>query len=1066
MKAFQVQVQVHSLSLNMSQSPTTFYSASAGSGKTYTLAQDYLTLLFKNPYANGYRRILAVTFTNKAVGEMKERILDYLYKFTFDELEEGVLGIVNHIKNEAGLDNEQFKNKARAIFNQLLHDYSAFDIVTIDSFNHRILRTFAKDIDLPDNFEVELDSKRLISKAIHNLIARAGKDKKLTQQLVDFSLSKIEEGKSWDIEYDLQDIAKLIQNENHYPFLKQLKGKKVEDFLGFRESLYKKIKLAKTELKEKGKSLFQEFTENGLTSNDFFYKTSRVYKFITESAQGNYSIAPDTGYVKDMATATLENKAASASAKDFIESKRVDLVNLSEFYTENCGAIMFYKNIASSLTPLSLLNELLHEIDKIKVAEQIVPIYEFNALLAEQIKDEPAPFIYERLGERYRHYFIDEFQDTSRMQWENLAPLIENELQQQRENEERGSLMLVGDAKQSIYRFRGGDADQFLNLLATPDLFMLPKKDETLEFNWRSYDEVIKFNNEFFDYYGDQLYSEVYQTLYKKYLQQQTRAKEGGFIQIDFIDKDFEAPYDTDDFNNAYPYQVYQQIKKAHKNGFALGEICVLVRANKEGHEIAKYLVSQEMRVVSGDSLLVYASHKVQLLVSLMRMVQAPEQQKPRFEFLMGYTRVFEIEDIHSFVTTYLHQSLLELGKGLMAFENDDLGAAFAKTALFQATEQVAESLGLFKKQDTRLQSFLEFLFEYSTGYEVSLSDFLEHWELKKEKLSVPAAADADAVQIMTIHKSKGLEFPVVIVPHCDKKLDDARNPTGWVPVKEEEYEGFDQVYINLKKENEFYPGTAPEIYANNLGKVQMDQINTLYVAFTRAREQLYISAESASPKANNYSSLLKEFIEKKGIELETHNGYESAQIGDVNRKSIAIETEESQMLEEYKVCLDSERLSISTRKGLLWSSGASEAIQKGNVLHEYLSLMKDSSNLEKVRKKINRDFSLSKEEQKEMKKMIEAVISHPDLAPYYTKGIHVLNEQPILLPSGTRLIPDRVVFLNDEAVIIDYKTGAVLEKHRSQLNKYEDLLVSMRIKVSEKVLIYTDSLEIVKWNG
>jgi ATP-dependent exoDNAse (exonuclease V) beta subunit len=1050
----------------MSESPTTFYSASAGSGKTYTLAQDYLTLLFKNPYANGYRRILAVTFTNKAVGEMKERILDYLHKFTFDELEEGVIGIANHIKNETGLDSDQFKKKAQAVFNQLLHDYSAFDIVTIDSFNHRILRTFAKDIDLPDNFEVELDSKRLISKAINNLIARAGKDKKLTQQLVDFSLSKIEEGKSWDIEYDLQDIAKLIQNENHYPFLKQLKGKEVKDFLSFRKSLYKKINTAQKELSDKAVALVKMSEDLNISSADFKGGSRSIFNTVIKVAQEDFSVKIDAASIRDLIAGELYPKGKSQNIKDQIDQMAAVIKIFAEQYKEQMGTVLFHKNIASSLTPLSLLNELLHEIDKIKVAEQIVPIYEFNALLAEQIKDQPAPFIYERLGERYRHYFIDEFQDTSRMQWENLAPLIENELQQQRENEERGSLMLVGDAKQSIYRFRGGDADQFLRLLATPDLFMLPKKAETLEFNWRSYDEVIKFNNEFFDYYGDHLHSEVYQTLYKKYLQQQTRAKEGGFIQIDFIDKDFEAPYDTEDFKNAYPYHVYQQIKKAHKNGFALGEICVLVRANKEGHEIAKYLVSQEMRVVSGDSLLVYASHKVQLLVALMKMVQAPEQQQPRFEFLMAYTRVFEIEDIHSFVTAHLHQSLLELGKSLMAFENDDLGSAFAKAALFQATEQVAESIGLFKEQDTRLQSFLEFLFEYSTGYEVSLSGFLEHWELKKEKLSVPAAADADAVQIMTIHKSKGLEFPVVIVPHCDKKLDEARNPSGWVPVKEKEYEGFDQVYINLKKENEFYPGTAPEVYANNLAKVQMDQINTLYVAFTRAREQLYISAESANGNTKNYSSLLKEFIEKKEIELESHNGYESAQIGEVNRKSIATETEESQMLEEYKVCLDSERLSISTRKGLLWSSGASEAIQKGNVLHEYLSLMKDSSNFEKMCKKIERDFSLSKDEQKEMKKMIEAVITHPDLAPYYIKGIHVLNEQPILLPSGTRLIPDRVVFVNDEAVIIDYKTGAVLEKHRLQLNKYEDLLVSMHIKVSEKVLIYTDSLEIVKWNG
>lgn len=1049
----------------MSQSSTTFYSASAGSGKTFTLAKDYLTLLFKNPYSNGYRRILAVTFTNKAVGEMKERILDYLHKFTLEELEDSVAGIASHIMDQTALDQEQFKKKARAIFNQLLHDYSAFDIVTIDSFNHRILRTFAKDIDLPDNFEVELDSNRLISKAIHNLIARAGKDNKLTQLLVDFSLLKIEEGKSWDVEYDLLDIAKLILNENHYTYLKQLKGKEVEDFLRFRTSLYKKINLSQKHLTDKAKTLVALSESLHITPKDFKGGSRSIFNVVVKVSQEDFKVKLDAASIRDLIAGDLYPKNKAQEIKDAIDTMARDLKEFAESYKENMGTVLFYKNIASTLTPLSLLNELLHEIDKIKETEQIVPIYEFNALLAEQIKDQPAPFIYERLGERYRHYFIDEFQDTSRMQWENLSPLIENELQQERENEERGSLMLVGDAKQSIYRFRGGDADQFLRLLATPDLFMLPKKDETLEFNWRSFDEVIKFNNEFFDSYGDHLISDVYQTLYKEYLEQKTRAKEGGYIQIDFIDKDFEAPYENeDDFKTPYPYHVHQQILKAYNNGFSLGEICVLVRANKEGHEIAKYLVSQEMRVVSGDSLLVFASHKVQLLVSLMKMIQVPDQQQPRFEFLIAYTRVFHMEDIHSFVTAHLQESLLDLGKKLVGVEEDDLGSAFAKAALFQATEHVADSLGLFKEQDTRLQAFMEFLFEYSTGYEVSLSGFMEHWELKKEKLSVPAAADSDAVQIMTIHKSKGLEFPVVIVPHCDKKLDDARNPAGWVTVDEKEYDGFDHVYINLKKENEFYPGKAPQVYQNNLAKAQMDQINTLYVAFTRAREQLFISGIDS--KTTNYSSLLKDFVDRKGLILNVEEGFQSAQIGEVHRRSVKVKPEESEMLEEYKVNLDTDRLSISTRKGLLWASGVSDAIQKGNVLHEYLSQVVVVNDLMKVKNKIDRDFSLSKKEQKEMNVMITSVIHHPELVSYYKEGLEVRNEQPILLPTGARLIPDRLVIKKEGVVIMDYKTGAVMDDHRSQLNKYEAVLISMNMEVLEKILVYTDSLEIVKWQG
>jgi ATP-dependent exoDNAse (exonuclease V) beta subunit len=1046
----------------MSQTSTTFYSASAGSGKTYTLARDYLTLLFKNPLASGYRNILAVTFTKKAVAEMKERILEYLYRFTFNDLAPQFEGIATHIKNETGLNSAQFTNKARHIFNQLLHDYSAFDIVTIDSFNHRILKTFSKDIDLPDNFEVELDSKRLIAKAIQQLIARAGKDDQLTKQLVDFSLSKIDEGKSWDIAYDLDNIADLIRNENHYRFLKQLKGKEVEDFVRFRESLYKKINTVQKNLKEHAKTLLNTASQLGVSTTDFKGGSRSIFNTVVKSANEDFSVKLDSAALKDLIAGDLYTKGKSQNIKDQIDLMAADVKTFAEEYMESMGTVLFYKNIASSLTPLSLLNELLIEIDKIKAAEQIVPIYEFNALLAEQIKDQPAPFIYERLGERYRHYFIDEFQDTSRMQWENMSPLIANELQQQHDNLDKGSLMLVGDAKQSIYRFRGGDADQFLRLLYAPNLFLLPKKEETLEYNWRSYDQIIQFNNSFFDFYGDYLSSKDYQRLYKKYLLQKTRSKPGGFIEINFIEKDFTPPYKEREYASAYPYHVHGQIKKALNNGFAPGEICILVRTNKEGHEIATYLISQGMRVVSGESLLVNASHKVQLLVALMKMVQAPDQQQPRFEFLMAHTRVFAIENIHSFITYYLHKDLSEIGKDLLDLKDDDLGSAFAKAALFQATQLVANALQLFQEQDTRLQSFLEFLYEYTSGYEVSLSGFLEYWELKKGKISVPAAVDANAVQIMTIHKSKGLEFPVVIVPHCDKTLVDIKNATGWVPVKKEDFEGFEHVYISLKQENLFYPATAANVFSENLAKAQMDQINTLYVAFTRAKEQLYICAVESTTQ--NYSLLLKKFVEKEGLELHKENGYSCAHIGIAQRQSAIRTNPASQLLEDYKIHVDKERLTISTRKGLLWASGASDAIQKGNVLHEYLSLIEDIKSLDAVNKKIDRDLSMNKEEQIALQEKITQIIHHKDLASYFTIGIKAWNEQPILTPLGKKLIPDRVVLINNQAIIIDYKTGSPQEKHRIQIDTYEEVLKSMGYNVIQKVLVYTDTLEIVKW--
>ncbi|MDP5077843.1 MAG: UvrD-helicase domain-containing protein, partial [Nonlabens sp.] len=221
----------------MISSPTTIYSASAGSGKTYTLARDYLTLLFKHPFHDGYRYILAVTFTNKAVAEMKERIMHYLQAFTKEDIDPKLLGIFNHIQQVTGLDNAKMRLKATAVHNKLLHDYAAFDIVTIDAFSHRILRTFSKDLNLPDGFEVSLDSSGLIDKAIYRLLARSGHEKELTKTLISFSLEKIDDGRSWDVEYDLRSIAQLLLNENHYYYIKAFKDKDAGDFLRFRESI-------------------------------------------------------------------------------------------------------------------------------------------------------------------------------------------------------------------------------------------------------------------------------------------------------------------------------------------------------------------------------------------------------------------------------------------------------------------------------------------------------------------------------------------------------------------------------------------------------------------------------------------------------------------------------------------------------------------------------------------------------------------------------------------------------------------------------------------------------------
>ncbi len=1046
----------------MAHSPTTFYSASAGSGKTYTLARNYLTLLFKNDFNNGYREILAITFTNKAVAEMKERILENLHALTKQEITGDLEPIRNHIKEATGLDNEQLRHKAIKIERKLLHDYAAFDIVTIDSFNHRILRTFAREVDLPDGFEIEMDSDRLISKAIHNLLARAGDDKQLTKLLVDFSISKIDEGKSWDIEFDLNKIAQLIKSESHYTYLQQLKSKSLTDFLELRKQLSNHVKNATDQVFDLGKQLYDNYTSQGLTITDFKGKSKGIYPWIQKIATGELPKNTKPKYLQD----ALHNSVASdktGTNAAIVDSLQHDLVKVITSYQQNVGLIQLYNNALSKITSLSLLNQITQEIDLIKKEEQIVPIYEFNGILSKQIKDEPAPFIYERLGEKYRHYFIDEFQDTSTMQWENLMPLIENPLVQIRDDGTRGSLMLVGDAKQAIYRWRGGDADQFLNILGSKALFLQEKQNETLGVNWRSYDRVIHFNNDFFEFYGTHLKNDLYQELYLKYLKQDSNPKKGGYLQIDLLNTDKTAASDSDEpTNEIYPIHTKRQIDQALQDGFAPHEICVLVRKKKQGDEIAQYLVQQDMNVVSSDSLLVGSSPKVQLLTQFMRMCLFPQQQEPRYNFLLQFAVWKDIPQIQSFIENYLHLSLSDLCKQLLGVD-DDMDLAFAKAPLFQATEKVAAALGLLEDHDTRLQAFLEYIYEWGTGYEKSAASFLEAWESKQNSLSVPAAEDPTAVQIMTIHKSKGLEFPVVIVPYCDELLESLRDATGWFPVMPADYNGFDHLFISLKKEGLDYPSPGPEMYTDQLAKSQMDQINTLYVAFTRAKEQLYISCFNNEKPKENYGNLLKQFVEKYQWNQVERDEFISYSNGSSTRVSKPSMVNESILIDDYFTSDRTDRAAISTRKGVLWASDSIEAINAGNQLHYYLSLCQDRSNIKEVSKAINRDRSIDRTTATQLIATIEKIMSHPDLVRFYEVGVKALNERAIL-SKDSKAIPDRLVFNQNEVTIMDYKTGAEQAKHQQQLNRYASLLQEMGYQVAVKILIYTDDLKILSW--
>jgi ATP-dependent exoDNAse (exonuclease V) beta subunit len=1041
-----------------------FYNASAGSGKTFTLARDILVLLFKNHRHKIYRNILAVTFTNKAVAEMKSRVLDYLFTISQGvEQEESLDALLQHISLESGLEINTLPEIAQQIHKRILHDYSAFDIVTIDAFNHRLLQTFSRDLGLQEGFEVDLDVQGLFTKAIRSLLKKVGKDKELTRQVVQFSISKIDQDKSWDIGFDLLQIAQLISSENDFTRLQEIKQMNLDDFVRFRESVKHKATLTEEKLSQEAKTLLYDLGEAGIVAKDFNQGTRGPYGVIEKIASGNFSASPETASVQKLQNGDFYKKSSSPSITSSMAGFEHRITSFANEYVEAFYSLDLYNNALSNLNSLSLINSLLKEIEQIKQEEHILPIYEFNGLIAKEIKNQPAPFIYERMGERYKHYFIDEFQDTSTMQWQNLGPLISNALSQDTGEGDKGSLMLVGDAKQAIYRWRGGNADQFLDVFSSKDLLFASKVNKTLSANWRSFDNIVQFNNDFFGFYGSKLNDLNYKDLYLNQLKQESRGKGSGYIQIDFLDE-MEVVIDDESVNSQIDH-VFLIAQQALQNGYLPSEVSILTRTNAQGRDIAQYLNTKGLKVISGDSLMVSESKDVQLLVAMLELGSRPKDKKLKFEFLMAYHTYNNLrEEVFNWISVHMKMNAKEIFKALF-------GEQFSKSIhqylpVYEIVHRCTVALNIYAEPDNRFGAFMDYVHEFSLQSENTVEDFLSQWESKCETLAVPTSPVEDALTLMTIHKSKGLEFPVVIVPFCDKGLSASKTERGWLPVDPQLF-GFSHLYINIKNSVQFYSSEGEKLYSTHVNKTQMDHINTLYVAFTRAREQLFIIAEDPALKKTGQirqSDLLHEFALQRGLaKVNIENGTRY-KLGLCDRESELLSGEKSIELKWEQPPEKQSKAVISTRKGVLWSTEIDESINVGNIIHHYLSKVIGYKDVDSVLLEMGENVALNKGDQHTIAETIENIVNHPKLKEYFSNNYRIYTETAILSPDGTRIIPDRVMINGSSLIILDYKTGKALSSHRIQLDLYADIFKAMDYVIHKKILVYTDEMSIVEW--
>lgn len=1034
------------------------YDASAGSGKTYALVKEYLKIILVAKKNDAYRNILAITFTNKAVHEMKSRIVGSLSEFAKDEPSEKALDLMQHLAIETELSIIQIKTKSQQIIKHIIHNYAAFDISTIDKFTHKVIRAFAHDLGLPMTFEVTLDTENLLIEAVDAIIAQAGEDETLTKLLIDFTMEKTDDDKSWDISREILDTGRLVLNENNRNEITHFQNKSITEFVEIKKKLSEASKVLEKENVELSESALSLIEKNGIDTKSF----SGAYfpKHLISIQEGKFN--PKNKTYHESGDIKI-NKTAKDGA--LIENIIPELLQILGDIYKNFEKRDFYNAFLKNITPLSLLNTVSNELAKIQEEQNVLSITEFNSIIHREIQNQPAPFIYERLGERYRHFFIDEFQDTSEMQWQNLIPLIDNATSSEIDGE-KGTLMIVGDPKQSIYRWRGGKAEQFIELSKEHNPFNNPDKVlEHLDHNYRSYSQIIDFNNNFFKLLSSQFDDLDYKDLYENHSHQKSNDKTGGYVNISFLpilDKDDSIDDDEAlDKTELYLLATLNTIQKVLDQGFEYKDIVILTRKRSHGIAVANYLTEQSIPLLSSETLMIQNATEVRFIIHLLKYLKnnSDKESKANFLYFLAQNSQDKLA-VHDFIAQgMLHTDEKNFEKWLESFDVNLSFQNIRKKSLYEAVEIIVSKFLNPTKSNSYVQYFLDIVLERDIRNQAGISDFLNYWDKNSEKFSIPSPEGNNAVRIMTIHKSKGLEFPVVIIPFADEDYNRSPKNKLWITTEEDDF-GLSKVLIDNNKAVEGFGENAKLVYDQKAQEELLDNINVLYVALTRAEEQLYVISQSLEPNKktreypNNMASFFINYLINQNLHHENTLEYEFGNGVKLSPDKKHVDT--SKTIPLVSEILNPKNIKIAQKESLMWGTHQQEAIEYGNVIHEILSFVKTQKDVDlAIIKAI--ENGLIKVSQKELVyKTINEIVNDVSLLDYFEEGNEVLNEQTIIQKEGKTIKPDRMVLTkNKEVLLLDYKTGFHNVKYQLQLENYQNAIESMGYKVTRKAIIY-----------
>ena len=1068
------------------------YRASAGSGKTYRLTQDYIHLLFDPQKERAHRRILAVTFTNKATDEMKSRILKELHALAQGFASDYRVDLMAKFH----MDEQTVNERAKHILTNILHDYSSFSISTIDRFFQQVIRSFARDIGVHGGYNLELDSSSTLEQSVDNLFLDLSKaeNRQLLNWLTEFAEERIEQSENWNMRGNIMELGREVFKESYQHKAEDTNKKLHErEFLtNYRKSL-RKIKI---DFEAKVKLVASEgmriMARNGLTHEDFAYKTTNTLEKIVG---GKFEISNRfIGFATDVSNCYTKTKpqdvksAIESAYQNGLQKCFVDIVELLqvEIITYN-SAILVLKHINT----LGILSDLAVQIKKLTDEQNTMLISDTNLLLNKIIDNSDAPFVYEKTGIHVDNYMIDEFQDTSTLQWKNFQPLLDNSLSAGKFN------LVVGDVKQSIYRWRNSDW-KLLDEKILTDFRPEQLHEENLETNWRSDKNIIDFNNSFFYRAAQLLQSKLNENLqavlpvypsletlthkiehaYANIHQQTSPKAATGRVQVSFIPRD----ENEDGWKAESLERLPAILEKLQAQGYRAADICILVRKNDEEqqviHKLLNYKTTTDAKpdycydIMGNEGLLIGAAASVRFVLCVLQLFVNPtdsiQQTIVNYEYARGRQNKSENEALNACFSTIPKDENV-FSPLFSSVENNQL-YALQHSSLYDMVEQIISlfGVGAWHNEAVFVQAFQDVVFRFSNNKTADLNSFLTWWKKHGEKQCISTPDNQNAMRIMTVHKSKGLDFKVVVMPFCDWDIDSRMRNILWC---EPTVAPFNELpLLPIEYGSKLGNSIFAESYFDEQMHQYIDSLNVAYVAFTRAKNELICLSPAPKKevegldKINSLSTLLTTCfqVNTPGLDAQfiplTNSFNEQEKLFELGEPTQAVyrdkpSTDINEKVNNYPSVSSSDRLRIRHQSldYLLENQQLTDSrLNYGIIMHDILKQITHKSDQQNAISDLVRSGRISEEESKTVEEELQHFWNMPETENWFSPDTRVLNETTILIPTGEQYRPDRVVIRGNEATIVDYKFGDKESKtYLQQVKQYMNLIAEMGYSTS-----------------